>query len=230
MVVEYTTSLPVSYGDSDDDDTVTLIDESQTSGRRTFAQQLYKDVWDEFFTWEVQNNQHSISGLAATASIESRDFVLSQADLVADWDPTVIIWRGSYRSDLSVQARPQAAMDDEPAETWAISDYSTDGRVVDSVIVKPMTKNFRFHSMALPPHPRYHACSLASRSVLVPERWDSIKVTAFIPYADDPDFNVLTYLDWYDSFAWQTEFSDPDGLSCTYSVSIVLCTYRVRSR
>jgi hypothetical protein len=72
-------------------------------------------------------------------------------------------------------------------------------------------------SLKLPPdfepHPPYESCTpsvqtIAPRMGSAP--YEEFSIAPYIPYADDPNWNVRTYLHPFEKFAWET-LADPDG-------------------
>lgn len=190
----------VDSDDDLDDDDITIIDETQTNNRRALAIQIYKSVWDDFSAWDYEDNRLAIARLAVQGSsaLAYSDTDLSYDDLI-DESP-------GYTSNAS--------------PVFTICDYDPHGVLLATSGDVYTSEGTVPESLDIPPHPRYQACALSSRNILNIEKtsvdpdWTAPKVTQFIAYADDVAFPLTSYLDFFDDFAWQTKFKDPNGTPC----------------
>ncbi|KAJ7200847.1 hypothetical protein GGX14DRAFT_524739 [Mycena pura] len=62
-------------------------------------------------------------------------------------------------------------------------------------------------TVAFPPCPEYEYCTPTDRNIY---HGDDPSDMPFIPFHDDPSFNLSQYLEHYDSFSWDTPPLDPD--------------------
>ncbi|KAF9008257.1 hypothetical protein BDQ17DRAFT_1349630 [Cyathus striatus] len=157
------------------------------------VQQVYQEVWDEFYTWEQDACQQLLDELHAPEHLppDIHEFPI----------------QGLYNV-----TRVDVEDEDDDTDAFIIEEYGDvvpdkDGMIAP--IATWYTKTIDVEAEKFLPHPSYDFCTPASRNVY---RWrmDEISNMAdFIPYADDPTFD-FTIMEDFETFAWQVDMQNPD--------------------
>ncbi|KAI0302826.1 hypothetical protein B0F90DRAFT_1667436 [Multifurca ochricompacta] len=166
-----------------------VLSENSHDENRALAFRVYKEVWDEFNKWKVEDCKQQLlllrRPLPPSEATESASLAASELRPGEPGDVEII-----YLCDSE---------DDVPLDADG-ANVLTCKRV----------------SLKLPPdfepHPRYEACTPALQTVALrpgSAACDELDAAPFVPYADDPTFNAKEYLREFKRFAWE-ELVDPD--------------------
>ncbi len=163
---------------------------------RTLVLQVYKEVWDEFNKWKPENCQQQL--------------LLLQKPL-----PPPAVAEDALIESLNLR-------DGEPGEVEVIYICETEDDIPlnpgGSTVVMCDTVSLELPKLPtgedFDKHPCYEFCTPAVQSIA--NRVGSaaeaeVETVPFVPYADDPKFNVKSYLSNYKNFAWE-QLVDPDGM------------------
>ncbi|PPQ91065.1 hypothetical protein CVT25_014733 [Psilocybe cyanescens] len=157
------------------------------------AFQVYKDVWNEFYTYETIDCQSTIDNL-------SRPYRPGKAQ-----------WYPMPHQHPAPQAQHSYRPSNPDSQRVTIADFDEDESTVRvSHVYTDPTDVGRDRSVTLDPYPRYTTCTSATHNVLSDPSMHSR--AKFFPYADEKEFDEEwpEYLEEFRDFAWQTDFVDPD--------------------
>ncbi|KAF8268570.1 hypothetical protein EI94DRAFT_1800296 [Lactarius quietus] len=157
---------------------------------RALALRVYKEVWDEFNKWKVENCEQQLLLLQkplppATAA---EDALLEESNLREGGEPGEVEVIYICESEDDIPPNPGSA---------TVLMYET--------VHIELPPDFA-------PHPRYEFCtpavqSIALRSGSAAEH--EVEILPYVPYADDPTFEAKEYLRMFERFAWE-QIGDPD--------------------
>jgi hypothetical protein len=175
------TPIQVSPGSSHDD---------KEEQNRTLAFRVYKEVWDEFNKWKVEDcKQHLLSlqnPLPPPEVAEATSRVASTLCSGESGDVEIV-----YLCDTN---------DDIPLDV--------DGATVLLCKAVPLELPDQFE-----PHPRYESCTPSVQTIALrvgSVAHEELDVVPFVPYANDPTFDAKEHLGQFERFAWEN-LVDPDG-------------------
>lgn len=161
-------------------------DDEIISDNRALAFLVYKGVWDEFNKWKEEDSKQ-------------------QLRLLEQPLPTPNIVEATKRMASTFHTD-----DSEPDDVEIIYICDTEDDIpldVGGATVLTCSSV----SLMLPPnflpHPPYESCTPSVQTIA--PREDEHEAL-FVPYADDPTWNVKGYLHQYASFSWE-KLVDPDG-------------------
>ena len=175
-------ATPESVPSSDSDDEI-------LSDNTTLAFLVYKEVWDEFNKWKEEDSKRQLR-------------LLEQPLPAPHVVETIKKMASAFRTDES---------EPDDVEIIYICDTEDDipldvgGATVLTCLPVPLTLPPNFL-----PHPPYESCTPSVQSI-TPRENDSGSVP-FVPYADDPTWDVEAYLHHFAKFDWE-KLVDPDGMS-----------------
>ncbi|KAI0297413.1 hypothetical protein BC826DRAFT_165885 [Russula brevipes] len=207
LTPHYDTAIYVMSLDTADDTgppaTPTLV---SPSGENTaLAFRIYKEVWDEFNKWKVEDCRQQLRLLQKPLPSPEA------AEAATEMAPT---FRTGEPGDVEIVYLCDAE-DDAPLE-------ASGGTVLTCNAV----------DLKLPPdflpHPRYESCAPSPQTIgirVTSAAFDEFGKAPFVPYADDPTFNAnfaRGYLRQFPSFAWE-ELVDPDVEEIQFEVLRRLC-------
>jgi hypothetical protein len=174
-----------------DDDPPVELDPIGPHMRETGIQ-VYKETWNEFYTWEQDECRRALASLAQAISEPSLPQFLHDID-----DTDAAFHFDFEASDLN---------SDSESDTFIREDFDTNE---DSVRYSTLTC-FTQKATPMKAYPRYEMCTPVSRNYTRDPLYE-LDQALFVPYADDLDFPVEVYLEYFDAFSWQLDFIDPDG-------------------
>lgn len=154
------------------------------------GERVYRAVWDEFYTWEQRNCLTMLHGLHQPVLLPEP---LPSDDLSeSDGDP--------LHSELN-----------EYRDWFTIEIHDAPGSILD---VDLLPLKLKLLDEGISPYPSYAACTPASSNTQCDKNFRD--KASFTPFSDDPMFKKGDYLSLFNSFAWQTDFWDPDStFSCS---------------
>ncbi|EGO29321.1 hypothetical protein SERLADRAFT_433320 [Serpula lacrymans var. lacrymans S7.9] len=145
---------------------------------------VYREVWTEFYKWEPDYCQQRIDSLADD---ESAAWVVTTklSEMIDHNEPQVL----DNEMDM-----------DSPSCVFARA--NPDGTFTESRI--PLEEIFVEY---FEPHPNYESCLPTNKSFACGRGSFNLP---FIPYEDEPEFDVKEFLKGIDSFHWESDHEDPD--------------------
>lgn len=147
---------------------------------------VYREVWDEFSAWEQEECARIILSLASSPTQDENTIrTLSHAPI----------------SDLLDRRL------NESGESFQVFEYEDDSSLPKA---EYELRAIEVPVQSMKPWPTYGFCTPSSRNLWkdTPHAYN----IPFCPFADDPRFDVEDYLATFDSFDWQIDFMDPDGV------------------
>jgi histone-lysine N-methyltransferase EZH2 len=150
---------------------------------------VYREVWDEFNKWKVENSEQQLlllqkplppPGAAEDALLEASDLREGEPGEVE------IIYLCESEDDTPLHPGGSTVLMCETVHLELPPDFA--------------------------PHPRYESCTPAVQSIAFrpgSSAEDELDILPFVPYADDPTFDVEGYLGMFKYFAWEY-LGDPD--------------------
>jgi histone-lysine N-methyltransferase EZH2 len=171
-------------------------DDEKIEQNRTLVFLVYKEVWDEFYKWKVEDCKQQLRLLEQPLPPQS---VAESTKRLAS----------AFRTDLDSS---------EPGEIEIIYICDTEDDIPLDII-NATVLTCEDVSLRLPPnfkpHPRYESCTASVQTIALREAsaaYEEAIIAPFVPYADsdDPNWNIRSYLEQFDSFAWE-RLVDPDG-------------------
>ena len=177
-----------------------VVEENEEN--RDLAFRIYEEVWDEFNRWKVEDCRQQLR--------------LLQRPLPP---PNVAEAARMMASTL----RPS---DPDDVETIYLCDTSDDVplNAGGATVLTCKSVPLKFQDPVTEPHPRYEFCTPSVQSIafrIESLASDELEIVPFVPYADDPAFNALAYLDQFKFFAWE-HLADPDGKLPTLAIPSLL--------
>jgi hypothetical protein len=152
---------------------------------------VYREVWDEFNKWKVENSEQQLlllqkplppPGAAEDALLEASDLREGEPGEVE------IIYLCESEDDTPLHPGGSTVLMCETVHLELPPDFA--------------------------PHPRYESCTPAVQSIAFrpgSSAEDELDILPFVPYADDPTFDVEGYLGMFKYFAWEY-LGDPDSM------------------
>jgi len=173
---------------------------------RAIGISVYKETWNEFYAWEQDECQRALDSLSITP--ESFPSLL-QIKLPDDPDNPLDFDFDAFNleSDLSEQ------------ETFTMEEFDAHE---NSLRYSTLTC-FQQEATQMKGYPRYEMCTPASRNYTRDPLYEQ-EQALFVPYADDLEFKVDIYLQFFNHFSWQVDFTDPDRESQNVDIEIVSST------
>ena len=175
---------------------VTLTHEPSLNGddkskeNKALAFRVYKEVWDEFSKWKVEDCKQQLLLLQKPLPPpEIMEATLHISSALRPGDPSEV--ETFYLCDTK---------DDIPLDAGAATVLTC-----KTIPLEPPND--------FTPHPRYESCTPASQTIALrvgSAAHDELDVAPFVPYADNPAFDAKEYLSQFRRFAWE-ELMDPDG-------------------
>ncbi|KAI9444047.1 hypothetical protein H4582DRAFT_2190030 [Lactarius indigo] len=157
---------------------------------RALAFQVYKEVWDEFNKWKVENCKQQLLLLQKPLPppTAAEDALLETSNL-RDGEPgeVEIIYLCDSEDDIPLHSGGSTVLMCETTHLELPTDFE--------------------------PHPRYESCAPAVQSIAFRPGSDAeneLDVLPFVPYADDPTFDAKAYLETFSWFGWEN-LEDPDA-------------------
>lgn len=171
-------------------------DDEKIQENRTLAFLIYKEVWDEFNKWKVEDCKQQLRLLEKPLPPSN---VAESTKRLAS----------AFRTDLDGS---------EPGDVEIIYICDTEDDIpLDMSSATVLT--CKDVSLKLPPdfkpHPPYEACTASVQTIAPREgsaAYEEAVTAPFVPYADsdDPNWNIRMYLKQFEGFAWE-RLTDPDG-------------------
>lgn len=171
-------------------------DDEKIQENRTLAFIVYKEVWDEFYKWKVDDCKQQLRLLEQP--LPPPNVVESTKRLGS-----------AFRTDLDSSEPGDVEIiyicdteDDVPFDT-----SSTTVLMCEGVSLK-LPPDFK-------PHPPYESCTPSVQTIAFRQgsaAYEDLWISPFVPYADsdDPNWNIKTYLQQFEGYAWE-RLADPDG-------------------
>jgi hypothetical protein len=177
--------------------TPTLMPSDSPMGRdpdecRALALHVYKEVWDEFNKWKVENCKQQLlllqKPLPPPTVVE--ETLLEEFNLRDGSEPgeVEIIYLCESEDDIPLNPGGSTVL------------------MCETVHLK-LPLNFA-------PHPPYEFCTPSVQSIAIRPGSAAefeLDVLPFVPYADDPNFGAKAYLREFKWFGWES-LVDPDGM------------------
>jgi histone-lysine N-methyltransferase EZH2 len=164
-------------------------DDETITENRAFAFLVYKEVWDEFNKWKVEDCKRQLRLLEQPLPPQN---VSEAAKEMAS----------AFRTDGDGH---------DDVEIIYICDTEDD---VPLDVGGATVLTCKAVSLEIPPdfepHPPYEACTPSVQSIAIREAYDMHETVYFVPYADDPTWDARDYLNQFAIFAWE-KLADPDG-------------------
>ncbi|GBE89255.1 hypothetical protein SCP_1502630 [Sparassis crispa] len=149
----------------------------------------FRDVWQEFYLWELGSCQLLIRGLART----------SRRAVEPVFEDALELCCGPGVDDM--------ALDEALDLSFSVYDLEQGSR---STVISSVT-SIRSH---VKPHPKYEACTPSARNLKSDHDADDGTQAVplrYIQYAGEPGFNEVEYAMLFDHFVWQAFWRDNDG-------------------
>jgi len=171
-------------------------DNEKIQQNRTLAFLVYKEVWDEFYKWKVEDCKQQLRLLEQP---------LPPPNVAESTKGSVSAFRtdldGGEPGDVEIIYICDAE-DDIPLDMSGATVLTCEG------VSLKLPPDFK-------PHPPYESCTTSVQTIALRETsavYEEAGIAPFIPYADsdDPDWNVGLYLRQFEAFAWEG-LADPDG-------------------
>lgn len=183
-------------------------DDEKIQENRILAFSVYKEVWDEFNKWKVEDCKQQLrlleQPLPPPNVAESTEKLMS-----------------TFRTDLNGSEPGGVEIiyicdteDDIPFDmTWSGATVLT----CEDVFLE-LPPDFK-------PHPPYESCTASVQTIALREAsaaYEEAETAPFVPYADsdDPNWNIRTYLNQFVGFAWE-RLADPDRKRLRLSFELV---------
>ena len=146
--------------------------------KRSYAEEVYRGVYTEFFAWEQEECRRTIISLRTTNS------------------------KMLLPPRVSTSYHPSQVTTVLGSEKFYFDDLVDDNNSYQASCIT-------IEAARWSPCPRYFSCTPISQST----QRDVVQdyMLPFVPFADDPKFEVVNYLENFSKFAWQEEFNDPDS-------------------
>jgi hypothetical protein len=161
-------------------------DDEKIQENRTLAFLVYREVWDEFNKWKLEDCKRQLRLLEqplpppniAEAAHKMASAFLTDGDESGDVE---IIYICDTDDDIPLDVGGATVLTCETVSLKLPPDFA--------------------------PHPPYESCTPAVQTIALRENEEQLP---FIPYADDPTWDIGMYLSQYEAFAWEN-LVDPDG-------------------
>lgn len=158
--------------------------------RKKLAFEVYQQTWADFYRWEQQSSGDSLKALGA---------------VYPGWNELENVESTEYDNQEFHPEFIGSSAPDGP-DTFTVELYDEAGDCIRYATIT--SDDFTVLAKNLP-HPKYEICTPASQNhVPATALYDAM--AAFVPYADDPDFPALEYLEDFEEFSWQDDFENPD--------------------
>jgi hypothetical protein len=158
--------------------------------KREIALDVYREAWKDFYNWEQKLSRQDILRLGKPYE-EGVSNPPIESSRCSDQDFHIHL------------------IDSQDTDTFTVEDYDDQGNCVQYTTISSFDLYQIKDKDKILPTPRYEVCTPASQNHgAATTLYDTM--AAFIPYADDPDFPVMEYLEGFESFSWQEDFHDPD--------------------
>ncbi len=171
-------------------------DDEKIQENRTLVFSVYKEVWDEFYKWKVEDCKQQLRLLEQPLPPPN---VAESTKRLAS----------AFRTDLDGS---------EPGDVEIIYICDTEDDVppdMNSATVLTCEDVSLKLPLDFKPHPLYESCTASVQTIALREgsaAYEEAGTAPFIPYADSdgPNWNVKMYLKQFEGFAWE-RLADPDG-------------------
>jgi hypothetical protein len=167
------------------------------------AFRIYKDVWDEFNKWKVEDCRQQLRLLQKPLpSPEAAEAATKMASTFRTGEPgdVEIVYLCDVEDDVPLEASGATVLTCNDVHLGLPPDFL--------------------------PHPRYESCAPSPQTIgirVTSAAFDELGKAPFVPYADNPAFNANIargYLRQFPSFAWE-ELVDPDGRPSSLFTSLL---------
>lgn len=184
-----------------------------TDSHSRFVHDILRATWQDFYCWEEEDFRHTIEALRPPKMVTKTPSLLPQWTQI---QPHAGPIHGSQDTLDSPWPWTEVAVSELSLDEIEIMEYQTlDGP--NDVTTKNL-KDLSFISVTLempegmPSCPQYEACTPLDQNILL---GDDPAAMAFLPFADDPSFDQMSYFDEYEYLSWQCTTRDPN---CTYYI------------
>jgi hypothetical protein len=161
---------------------------------RAIGISVYKDTWNEFYTWEQDECRRALNSLAISEPPQDPRSLYG-AD---NNDPNLDFDFEAFDSESELHS-------DTITETFTQEEFDANENSIRYSTLTCFTQK----ATQMKGYPLYEVCTPASRNHARDPFYEQDQVL-FVPYADDPAFPVEIYLEMYYDFSWQVDFADPD--------------------
>lgn len=170
-------------------------DDEKIQENRTLAFTVYREVWNEFNQWKVENCKEELRQLKQP--LPPPHVAESAKRLASDFHTDL---DGSEPGDVEIiyicDMEDDIPLDMRSATVLACEDVSLE-----------LPPDFE-------PHPPYESCTASVQTIALrvgSGAYEEAITAPFVPYADsdDPNWNIRMYLHQFDGFAWE-KLADPD--------------------
>ena len=145
---------------------------------RDLIYSVYEDVWRDFYDWEHQYCHKVLQLVDAESGVNQppAQIVDVGEDLAFEYDAGVALRASTFNESVQVLEFSNG----EPVESTRTS-YTVFAPIIE-------------------PYESYESCSPTSRSIFVGDDSDEMP---FVPFADDPSFDIVDYQEQFKTFAWE---------------------------
>lgn len=164
---------------------------------------IYREVWQEFYRWDAA---YARSCLDSLATRHIPDDALPLSTFIAD--------RRDPPFDEKHELNDAVAVCPPTDDSYTVHDFGQDSDRTNSQwsVIATTQQADAFASCEA-----FEACAPLSCNVL---HGDDPEDMTFIPFADNPAFNVQDHLEEYKTFSWESAHEDPDRTKCTSLISV----------
>ena len=162
-------------------DTINDYDQIDPEEATAFILSVYSDVWKDYFEWD-------------------RNFSVSQLDKLCNEDVL------GCSDDYTIESLCETV---DFTSCWqSQSTLGTGVRIDCNGDLSESSWQLAIVAPSLPEFSPYEYCNPLVRNEFL---GDDPEPMPFVPFPDEPDFNLTDYQNLYKSFAWKMEASEPDG-------------------
>lgn len=167
-----------------------------SNNRKAFAKQvtqkMFKEVWDEFYTWEEEYCKQALASLAPTSGASSSG---SQTTATNTTPPTV------------TKVSPVKATNGKQSKQGYQFIEFSGGAFSEKPAVFVRQNPVTYRCRTTGPSPPYEACTYSRKNLYYAD--DVCDKLPFMPFSDSTDFPAAEYLKYYDRIGWDIP-KDPD--------------------
>ncbi|KAJ3476931.1 hypothetical protein NLI96_g10817 [Meripilus lineatus] len=166
------------------------VTETEKTPLDDLVRSVFRRVWEEFYDWDTHSSLEAIASLSRKESRPSGD---KYSGLPRDTSECACV---SEQDSPELQASGSSS-------TFTLYDFEAEGQTPTSSTISIPT----YDVTAIAPSSSYESCAPVSQHIL---HGDDPSSLSFIPFADDPTFDVETYTSEYTNFAWQEPACSPE--------------------
>lgn len=156
---------------------------------------VFCEVWREFYAWERSYSREAMASLARQAGPNQEQSFCETSAVVPD---TLGI---SPDNSFGDQQQQFIVYNFQTASSFTVAHLSVLSTDIQEIVSQDC----------------YEACTPASSNII---QGDDPNNIPFIPFSDDPKFNIRDHLLEHQGLEWQNEGNDPD---CEWTARIAVC-------